>query len=119
MKIFRSLRVEQAAQGQIYSIPDCRILPGANAIEQSLVFARRGSDSGKIILFPFRDLVTCQCHTYVDRQSCKRILHKMLTSNGHKLRMDIEYLAIHRLLPGEDLWRACIFEEADGPDSQS
>ena len=38
--------------------PDCRILPGANAIEQSLVFARRGSDSGKIILFPFRDLAT-------------------------------------------------------------
>src|SRR5271157_244780 len=118
MQIFGGFRIKQAAQGKIYPIPDCRILSSAKASEQSLVFVWRGSDSGKIILFPIWDLATCQCRTYVDRRSFKRVLHKMLSGDDHKLRVGFENFVIHRRLPGEDLWCTRIFEEADGPDSQ-
>jgi hypothetical protein len=87
MKIFGSFRIKQTAQGKIYSIPDCRILSSAEAIEQSLVFWWRGGDSGKIILFPIWDLAVYQCRTYVDRRSFKRVLHNMLPGDGHKLRV--------------------------------
>src|SRR5271157_667941 len=118
MQIFGGFRIKQAAQGKIYPIPDCRILSSAKASEQSLVFVWRGSDSGKIILFPIWDLATCQCRTYVNRRSFKRVLHKMLSGDDHKLRVGFDNFVIHRRLPGEDLWCTRIFEEADGPDSQ-
>src|SRR5262249_11292266 len=85
-RIFWSLPVEQAAQGKIDSIPDCRILSGAKAVEQSVMLIGVAGNSRKIVLFPRRDQAVYQCRAHAERRSFERVLHQIywlaVTSSG-------------------------------------
>src|SRR5262249_52432974 len=86
LRVFWSLRIEQAGPGKIDSIPDCRILSGAKAVEQSVTLIGVAGNSRKIVLFPRRNQAVYQCRTHAERRSFERVLHKSywlaVTSSG-------------------------------------